>query len=165
MLIDELLARKTQLEAEMESLQEKLKPLEEEFKKKREMIQHVNRMIELETGTNEPEPYSLATPQSSEIGGREPASISSTDAQLVPIFVHYKGQRYDAELDRSRIMGDRGLCVRFHDKWMAPSTAGTSIPTKNLVNGWRFWKYVRSDGNIGMIDELRPWAWNLKAYP
>ena len=162
MLIEELLAKKVQLEAEMESLLQQISPLEDSFNKKREMVQHVIRMIELEGGTNGPESPSLAVPDSPIPGGVGSIRNSLPDAQVVPIFVHYRGQRYDAELDRSRIVGDRGQCVRFRDKWMAPSAAGTSIPTKNLVNGWRFWKYLRSDGNVGMIDELRTFVWNPK---
>ena len=162
MLMKELLARKTQLEAEMESLQQKIQPLEESFKKKREMVQHVTRMIELENGTDTSESSSLIASVTPIISGGESFRSSLPDAQVVPIFVRYRGQRYDAELDRSRIIGDRGQCVRFRDKWMAPSAAGTSIPTKNLVNGWKFWKYLRSDGNVGMIDELRTFVWNPK---
>ena len=162
MLINELLTRKVQLEAEMESLLQKIQPLEESFKRKREMVQHVIRMIELEGGDSGPESPSLIVPDSPIIGGGGSIRSSLPDAQVIPIFVHYRGQRHDAELDRSRIIGDRGRCVRFRDKWMAPSAAGTSIPTKNLVNGWKFWKYVRSDGNVGMIDELRTFVWNPK---
>jgi len=162
MLIDELLARKAQLESEMESLLAQIQPLEESFKKKHEMVQHVTRMIELEGGIDSPESPSGSASESPPAGEGGPFRSSMPDAQVVPIFVHYRGQRYDAELDRSRIVGDRGQCVRFRDKWMAHSAAGTSIPTKNLVNGWRFWKYLRSDGNVGMIDELRTFIWNPK---
>ena len=167
MLIKELLARKVQLESDMESLSQKILPLNNCFEKKREMVQHLTRMIELEGGADEqefPSPAILDSPVSkSSITNRDESYRNSLpDAQVVQIFVNYRGQRYDAELDRSKIIGDRGRCVRFRDRWMAPSAAGTSIPTKNLVNGWRFWKYVRSDGNIGMIDELRTFVWNPK---
>ena len=160
MLIDELLARKIQLGTEMESLSQKIKPLEESFQKKREMVQHLTRMIELEGGINGPDSSLVIAPDPPIIGGGGLNRSRLPGAQVVPIFVHYRGQKYDAELDRSRIIGVRGQCVRFRDKWMAPSAAGTSIPTKNLVNGWKFWKYLRSDGNVGMIDELRTFACN-----
>ena len=138
MLIYELIAKKAQLEAEMESLFEQIQPLEENLKLKREMVQHVNRMIELEGGVDEPESSTSGTPEGSVIVGERLLPRAASNPQLVPIFKYYKGQKYEAELDRSRIVGDRGQCVRFRDKWMAPSAAGISIPTKNNVNGWQF---------------------------
>ena len=86
------------------------------------------------------------------------SSITNTqqfsDSKPVLIFARYKGEKYDAHLNRSRINGGRGHCVRFRDKWMTPSAAANSI-TETMVNGWRFWKYYRPDGTVGGIDELR----------
>jgi hypothetical protein len=101
MLIDELLARKAQLESEMESLLAQIQPLEESFKKKHEMVQHVTRMIELEGGIDSPESPSGSASESPPAGEGGPFRSSMPDAQVVPIFVHYRGQRYDAELERA----------------------------------------------------------------
>ena len=74
---------------------------------------------------------------------------------LLPIFKRYKGVRYDAQLDRSKINGGRGECVLFRGRWQTVSGAATAI-TNNQVNGWRnFWKYQRADGTIASIEELR----------
>ena len=74
--------------------------------------------------------------------------------ELIPIFARYKGQKYDAQWDRSRINGGRGHCVLFRGQWVTPSAAATSI-SRTPVNGWRFWKYSRSNNTSGIIDELR----------
>lgn len=152
-LEEELSKKKQQLEKDVISLELKIGPLEDELKRKREMIQHISRLSELEGDSSKSGSSEFAALQGTSSKASGTASSSATS--LVPIFVDYNGQRYDAELDRSRIHGGKGLCVLFRGRWMATSTAGTSIPTKNLVNGWRFWRYCRSDGSIGMIQELR----------
>ncbi len=55
MLIDDLRKRKSELESEVGSLVLKLEPMEDELRKKREMLQHIGRMIELEVGDEGPE--------------------------------------------------------------------------------------------------------------
>ena len=156
MLKDEFQRRQRELEAEVAYLEQKMRPLEEDLKKKREMLQHYIRLAELEDGnTAQPQASKAITSQYPKVEPSAAVTTAKSASTCVPIFVVYKGIRYDAELDRSRIHGDRGMCVWFRNEWVAPSAAGNSIPTRNLVNGWRFWRYNRKDGSIGMIDEFR----------
>lgn len=85
---------------------------------------------------------------------RQSSEVVPHARTIVSIWARYKGTRYDAELDTSRIEGGRGHCVRFRDQWMSVSAAAVSI-TGNAVNGWRFWRYRRDDGRAALIDELR----------
>ena len=142
MLIKELTARKTEINAEIESLETQFQKLQEELNMKREMVQHLDRLLELESGTMIP-------------GGNMTSPNLQSEPHLVPIFAYYGGEKHEAVLDLDRIVGGRGTCVKFRNQWRSTYSAGTNIPTKNLVNGWRFWKYERSDGSIGMIDEIR----------
>ena len=82
----------------------------------------------------------------------QPVSASPT----IPIFARRGGVTYEAELDTSRISsGGRGACVRYESQWMTTSKAAGRI-TGNAVNGWQnFWRYERSDGSNGPIQELR----------
>lgn len=72
------------------------------------------------------------------------------------IFAMRKGETYEAELDTRRISsGGQGACVRFRGDWITASKAANSI-TGTQVNGWQnFWRYHRSDGTNGPIQELR----------
>jgi len=71
------------------------------------------------------------------------------------VFARYKGTTYEAIFDRARVNGGRGdECILFRGEWVTCSKAAVVI-TKNPVNGWRFWKYRRSDGGVGQIEELR----------
>lgn len=141
MLKEELLRKKAALANGIDTLEQKIKPLEWELNKKREMLQHIVRLVELDDGDI-----------TSHDENGQPSSVSP----LIPIFADYKGQRYDAQLDVSRISGSGGQCVLFHSRWMTTSNAANSIPTANNTNGWRFWRYRRDDGAIAIIDELRP---------
>ena len=154
MLKDELLRRQIELEGEVTSLEQQIRPLEDNLKKNRETLQHIIRLVELEDGnTAQPYPSLVIASQHGKVDPSVADTPTTSLSQLVEISVVYKGIRYDAELDCSRI--NVRACVWFRGRWMAPSTAGNSIPTRNLVNGWRFWRYSREDGSIGMIDELR----------
>ena len=75
------------------------------------------------------------------------------NAVLIPIFARYKGTRYEGQLDAARFNGGRGQCVRFEGQWTTASRAAHHI-TNTQVNGWRFWKYMRKDGSVGLIGEL-----------
>lgn len=83
---------------------------------------------------------------------------SSEDAARLPherpIFARYKGTKYEATFGQARMNGGRSECVLYNSVWMTPSNAATRI-TGNNVNGWRFWKYQRDDGSIGLLTELR----------
>lgn len=81
-------------------------------------------------------------------------AMSSKSLLKTPVFARYKGARYDAELDMTRINGGRGACIMRQGKMLTPSKAAHEI-TGTSVNGWRFWKYHRPDRTEGMIDELR----------
>ena len=87
--------------------------------------------------------------------GTSDSDIPTTSVgNSTPIFALYKGQKYDAQLDPSRISGGRGRCVLLQGEWMTTSKAATSI-TGTSVNGWVFWKYYRDGGTIGRIEERR----------
>ena len=87
---------------------------------------------------------------------QRPSEQSGSDGNGVSleIFARYKGTTHDAKLARSRINGGRGACVRFREQWMTVSAAARAITGTN-VNGWRFWRYRRSDGSTAIIDQLR----------
>ena len=72
------------------------------------------------------------------------------------IFTRRRGVIHEAVLDLSRISGGgRGECVLYGDQWMTTSRAAGKI-TGTAVNGWQnFWRYERSDGSTGPIQELR----------
>jgi hypothetical protein len=83
----------------------------------------------------------------------KPADSEQASPTLIPIFARYKGTRYEGQLDPARNNGGRGHCALFDGEWRTASGAARHI-TKTMVNGWRFWKYIRKDGSIGLIDEL-----------
>lgn len=91
----------------------------------------------------------------SDVKSVHPGQVSAVtgNAELIPIFVRYKGTRYEGQLDAARINGGRGECILFEGQWMAASKAAGRI-TNTQVNGWRFWKYMRKDGSVRLIGEL-----------
>ena len=79
---------------------------------------------------------------------------SAQSSEMLPIFARYKGQRYDAQIDVSRINGGRGSCVLMDGEWWTASGSAVHI-THTAVNGWlHFWKYSKG-GVIAPIHELR----------
>ena len=74
--------------------------------------------------------------------------------EIVDIFVRFKGIRYEATLDVTRINGGRGRCVYYDNEWLTPSRAAHQI-TKTQVNGWLFWKFKDREGRDSSIHELR----------
>ncbi len=86
--------------------------------------------------------------------GIDPTLRSST-SQIIPVFASYRGTRHEGELDTSRIrITGRGECIKFGGNWMTPGKA-TSLINTNRPSGWRFWRYVRTDGTEGRIQEIR----------
>lgn len=154
-MLKEDLSKKNMLLDEVASLGIKIKSLENDLFKKRETLRYTKKLMELEYGDPRTGSTLLPMPNSEAVTLRENSSLPLSAATLIPIYVYYKGQRYDAELDQSRIHEARGSCVYINAKWMTTSAAGNSLPTKNFVNGWRFWKYKRTDGTTGVIEELR----------
>ena len=88
--------------------------------------------------------------------------IGPVDPSLeTPIFKVYYGVRYEALLDHLRIRpeatGD-GKCVQYDGDWYTASGAARMIVQSysKSVNGWKqFWRYTRSDGSCGPIEEIR----------
>ena len=74
----------------------------------------------------------------------------------VDVFAIYKGNRYQATLDHTRINGGRGRCVRLPDAddWLTVSAAAWKI-TETRVNGWLFWKYIDEHGSPNVVDVIR----------
>ena len=88
---------------------------------------------------------------------RQPATgqPQASEHAEVLIFKVYKDTRYEAELDISRHNAQNRDCVRYKGEWMTPTGAAKKINPTN-VNGWtQFWKYMRNDGTVGIIGELR----------
>ena len=74
--------------------------------------------------------------------------------KMIPIFALYKGKRYEAELDLTRIHAGHRECVLKDGKWRTAS-GSTRLITDTSVNGWRhFWKYIK-DGKIVPIESLK----------
>ena len=77
--------------------------------------------------------------------------------ETIDIFHRYRGSKYEAILDKSRIdFGTRDNCVLFQGKWTTPSGAANQVVGVQTINGWRLWNYKRDDGSMGLINELRP---------
>ena len=87
---------------------------------------------------------------------KEPTPIPEQQrSELVPVFAKYKGKRYQAKLNRSRITSTgRGDCIEYEGKWKSPSRSAEDIGG-HPVNGWRFWRFWREDGSEGKIEEIR----------
>ena len=99
----------------------------------------------------------LATSGIRDLNHNNPVDVGTqreSDPGPLEIFVRYKGERYEAEYDAKRLNGGRGRCVYFKSEWLTASLAARLI-THTQVNGWRFWKYLRTDGTAGAIEELR----------
>jgi hypothetical protein len=79
---------------------------------------------------------------------------NKANPNTIPIFSRYLGTKYEAQLDVSRINGGRGQCVFLDRTWKTASGAAHQI-THSQVNGWRFWKYIKEDGSIEAIEELK----------
>ena len=89
---------------------------------------------------------------------------ASKNEELVPIYALYQGERYEAQLDTSRIHGGRGLCVLMEGSWWSTSGSAMHIkrtsanpPNRPETAGWTdFWKYNDKSSNTEQpIDELR----------
>ena len=108
------------------------------------------------TAVNQPAPESALTVREKAKAEYESVSQPVSASQTIPIFARRRGVTYEAELDTSRISdGGRGACVWYEGQWMTTSKAADRI-TGTAVNGWRnFWRYERSDGSKGPIQELR----------
>ncbi len=94
---------------------------------------------------------------------KSPASVNRKE-DLLPIFARYQGERYEAQLDTTRIHGGRGQCVLMEGSWW--STSGSAIhikqnsakpPNRPETAGWTdFWKYNDKSSNTEQtIDGLR----------
>ena len=57
---------------------------------------------------------------------------------LLPIFKRYKGVRYDAHLDRSKINGGRGECVLFRGRWQTVPAQQLPLRTTKSMGGGIF---------------------------
>ena len=79
---------------------------------------------------------------------------SESESGLVSIFDRFKGDRHEARFNGNRVNGGRGNCVFFRGQWLTASAAARLI-TNTQINGWRFWRYLRGDGTMGVIEELR----------
>lgn len=83
-----------------------------------------------------------------------PSASETSSANSEEIFAHYKGTKYTALLDRTRIVGKKGSCVFYQGRWQTASAAAVSI-TGTATNGWRFWKYRKPDGTVATIEGIR----------
>ena len=78
----------------------------------------------------------------------------NTKENTISIFAQYRGERYEAQLDVTRINGGRRPCIWMKGQWW---TAGGSIRhiTNTSVNGWRgFWRYNKN-GVATPLEELK----------
>jgi len=75
-----------------------------------------------------------------------PPTIS---AKGIPIFVQYRGRRYEATLLPTHQVLYNGKI------YSSPSAAAKSIVDWQAVNGWKFWNYVDQEGRERCIDRLR----------
>ena len=105
-------------------------------------------------------PRTLGNLNAQQVGGRiadpdpEPAQSGSL-IQILPVYAIYLGSRHDGELDASRLLDNgRGHCLYFRGNWMTPAKATSLINTKR-PSAWRFWRYTRSDGTEGRIQEIK----------
>ena len=99
------------------------------------------------------------------IGATEEGSTPENNKEeLVPIHAIYQGERYEAQLDTSRIRGGRGPCVRMEGSWWSTSGSAMHIkrasakpPNRPETAGWTdFWKYNDEASNTEQtIDGLR----------
>ena len=65
------------------------------------------------------------------------------------IYASYKGKQYKAKVLPSG-------SVKFNDKiYNTPTGAATAIIDRGAVNGWNFWKYKDTSGNLLPISRLR----------
>lgn len=86
---------------------------------------------------------------------QERTGTTTEQAKSIPIFVQHHGERFEAAFHPKRVYRyGHSDCVLFEDRFRTPSAAARSITGYN-VNGWRFWRYRRSDGSTGIIDQLR----------
>ncbi len=80
--------------------------------------------------------------------------VATNTSNMIPIFAQYKGEKYEARLDVSRINGGRRPCVWMEEKWWTASKSACHI-TNTSVNGWRhFWRYDK-DGVMTAIEDLK----------
>ena len=108
------------------------------------------------TAMNQPTPALAPTPNESGEAEFDSESHLVSPPSNIRIFARRRGVTYEAELDTTRISGGgRGECVLYEGQWMTTSRAAGKI-TGTAVNGWQnFWRYERSDGSNGSIQELR----------
>ena len=74
--------------------------------------------------------------------------------QTIPIYRKYRGVRYQAQLDPSRIKNGREDCIYFEGEWRTPSGSAMRF-TRSNTNGWTFWRYKRDNGEEAPIHEIR----------
>ncbi len=86
---------------------------------------------------------------------QEEAGTTTEEPESIPIFAQHNGEKVEAAFHPKRVCRyGHSDCVQFEDRFRTASAAAKSITGYN-VNGWRFWRYRRSDGSTGIIDQLR----------
>ena len=129
-----------------------------------EAFQELNRLIVDLTRLGQ----RLADGNSLPTGDHQVTEVRDKDASnlpehQLPIFRRYKGQRYQAVLDRDRIgPHGRGKCILIDGNWLSASDSAQKI-TKTPVNGWvNFWRYLIRPGIERPIDDIRRAAQEAK---
>ena len=83
--------------------------------------------------------------------GKRVRSLKGLLRNYQRIYCTYKGKDYRAKVLPNGVVE----LIPGKQKFNSPSLAGMAVTKKKSINGWRFWKYKDTSGNLVYIDQLR----------